>query len=155
MWCFEDFSPGQNFALGTYTVSADDIIGFGTQWDPQRFHVNCDEAARTPFAGLIASGWHTASIFMHLYVKTLLADSSGVGSPGVDELRWREPVRPDDTLTASLSVERVVPSPISRDRGTVHPRCTLTNQHGRTVFSMVLQSIFLTRSAVSAVTERG
>lgn len=139
----EDFRIGQTHQLGEHTVTAAEILAFADQWDPQRFHIDPDEARNTPFEGLIASGWHTASIFMRLYVMTLLRDSSGIGSPGVDEIRWNEPVRPGDTLTATLKVENITPSLGRPDRGTVKPRCELTNQRGRSVLTMYLHSNFL------------
>jgi acyl dehydratase len=150
----EDFEVGQTYELGQHTVSSEEIINFAESWDPQRFHVSPDDARDTPFGGLIASGWHTAAIFMRLYVTALLRDSQGGGSPGVDELRWTEPVRPGDTLTATLTVEAVTPSLSGRDRGTVKPRCELTNQHGRRVMTMYLHSIFLCRDAHQDGTHR-
>jgi acyl dehydratase len=141
----EDFQIGQTYQLGDHTVTTAEILAFAEQWDPQRFHIDASEARDTPFGGLIASGWHTTSIFMRLYVTTVLRDSSGIGSPGVDEIRWKEPVRPGDTLTATLKVENVTPSLGRPDRGIVKPRCELTNQHGRSVLTMYLHSTFLRR----------
>lgn len=143
----EDFEVGQTYELGTHTVTEEEIREFAEQWDPQRFHIDPQAARLTPFGGLVASGWHTASIFMRLYVTTLLRESAGVGSPGVDQLRWQEPVRPGDTLTATLVVEALMPWPGRSDRGTVKPRCELINDHGRTVFTMYLYSSFLRRQA--------
>jgi acyl dehydratase len=141
----EDFHTGQRCSLGEHTVTTKEILAFAEQWDPQRFHTDPDEARNTPYGGLIASGWHTTSIFMRLYVTTLLRDSSGIGSPGVDDIRWKEPVRPGDTLTATFEVESITPSLGHPDRGTVKPRCELTNQHGQSVLTMYLHSSFLRR----------
>lgn len=140
----EDFLPGRALALGRHTVSREEIIRFASDWDPQRFHVEDERDGSVPFDGLVASGWHTASIFMKLYVRTLLAEG-GAGSPGVDELRWPEPVRPGDTLTATFTVERIMPSLGYRDRAIVIPQCELTNQHGKTALSMRLHTMFLRR----------
>ncbi|MGH3781688.1 MAG: MaoC family dehydratase [Pseudonocardiaceae bacterium] len=141
----EDFQTGQRYQLGEHTVTAKEILAFAEQWDPQRFHIDPDQARDTPFGGLIASGWHTTSIFMRLYVTSLLRDSSGIGSPGVDDIRWKEPVRPGDTLIATVEIEKITPSLGRPDRGTVKPRCELTNQHGRSVLTMYLHSSFLRR----------
>jgi acyl dehydratase len=141
----EDFEIGQTYQLGNHTVTTDEILEFASAWDPQRFHVDPDQASTTPFKGLVASGWHTTAIFMRLYVHALLQDSSGIGSPGVDELRWKEPVRPGDTMTATIVIENVTPSLGRPDRGIVKPRCELTNQHRVTVLTMYLHSIFLRR----------
>jgi acyl dehydratase len=141
----EDFQVGQKYHLGSHTVTSDEILNFAGDWDPQRFHLDPDQAYASPFGGLVASGWHTTAIFMRLYVTNLLHDSAGIGSPGVDEIRWKEPVRPGDTLTATLEVEKINPSLSRPDRGIIKPRCELTNQDGHSVLTMYLHSIFLRR----------
>ncbi|MEU8837493.1 MaoC family dehydratase [Streptomyces sp900116325] len=141
-YTLEDFAAGQRYALGSHVVTEQDVLGFAGTWDAQAFHTDPSAARQSPFQGLIASGWHTAAIFMSRYVSTLLADSTCLGSPGVDELRWHAPVRPGDTLTAHLVIESVTNSARRPDRGTVRPRCTLVNQHGAEVFSMVLITLF-------------
>ena len=130
-YCFEDFSPGQVFSLGTYEVTAQEIIDFARRFDPQPFHVDEKAAAGTPFGGLIASGWHTAAMFMRLYVDAVLADSASQGSPGIEQLRWLEPVRPGDVLTGTFTVESVRPSEKRPQRGTVFFRGEMTNAQER------------------------
>lgn len=143
MHYLEDFARGKTYELGTHTVTAEEITGFAKRWDPQRFHLDAYEPVDGPFGGrLVASGWHTAAIFMRLYVEAVLADSSCIRSPGVDELRWLVPVRPGDTLSGRLTVEKVVASDRHPGRGTVHLRCELRNQDDILVFSMVLRSLF-------------
>jgi len=141
----DDFEIGQVHQLGQHTVSQSEITDFASTWDPQPFHLTEEKARDTPFGELIASGWHTAAIFMRLYAETLLQDCRGMGSPGVDDLRWLAPVRPGDTLTATLTVEDIVLSRRRSDRGTVKPRCEFTNQRGDVVFQMYLLSVFLRR----------
>src|SRR5690242_11639548 len=99
MLYFEDMKPGDKMELGTYTVTREEILEFANKFDPQPFHINEDAAKKSMFGGLIASGWHTASICMRLYVDAILSKSMSLGSPGVDELRWKRPVRPGDVLT--------------------------------------------------------
>lgn len=140
----EDIQPGTTRELGQYTVTREEILAFARDWDPQPFHT--DEHAEA-FNGLIASGWHTTSIFMRLYVEGYLQDGVGRASPGVDELRWPTPVRPGDTLSASLTEERTMPSLSQRDRAIVAQSCELANQDGETVLSMRLHTIFLRRCA--------
>lgn len=142
----EDFEVGQVEDLGSHVVTKEEILEFAEKWDWQRFHVDTGNSCENPFGELIASGWHTTSIFMRLYVGAILENSWGAGSPGVDELRWTEPVRPGDTLTARLTVESIIPSLQYRDRGTVKPKCELINQHGRIVLSMYLHSMFYRRA---------
>ena len=145
----EDLKPGLSRELGHYTVTRSEIIRFATAWDPQRFHLEDDHGCQTPFDGLIASGWQTASIYMRLFVDNFLSDGGGTGSPGVDVLRWPEPVRPGDTLGATLTVERIMPSLGHRDRMIAILRCELRNQHGRIVMSMNLNNMFLRRPSAS------
>jgi acyl dehydratase len=147
---FEDFAPGQVHALGSYTVEAREIMDFARQWDPQPFHTDPEAAGRSHFGGLVASGWHTASIFMRLYVKALLADSSSMGSPGIHELRWLAPVRPGDILTGMQHVEDVTPSSKRADRGTVHFRSELVNQDGVVVLSLKARGMFGRRAPAAA-----
>lgn len=133
---FEDFTPGTVFPLGSHTIERDDIVRFAREFDPQPFHVDEDAAAASPFGGLVASGWHTAAVFMRLYVDAVLVDTASEGSPGVDELRWRHPVRPGDVLTGGFTVEDVQPSTRRANRGTVHFRGELTNQEDIVVLTL-------------------
>lgn len=139
---WEDFEEGQVFELGSRLVTADEIVEYARAWDPQPFHVD-DEAARASvFGGLIASGWHTASLWMRLYVDSLLGSTSSQGSPGVEELRWLAPVRPGDTLTGRLTVLETSPSERNPGRGTVRIRGEMVNQDRVTILSMVSRGHF-------------
>ena len=139
---FEDFQPGSTFELGSYEMTADEIIDFARRYDPQPFHLDAEAAALSPFGGLIASGWHTASVFMRLYVDAVLADSLSMGSPGIEQLRWRQPVRPGDVLTGRFIVQRVEPSSRRDDRGTVFFEGEMTNAAGDTVLTMAGRGYF-------------
>lgn len=143
---FEDFAPGQRYALGTYEMTAHAIVKFGRAFDPQPFHIDPDAATASPFGGLIASGWHTASVFMRLYVDAMLADSLSMGSPGIEQLRWLQPVRPGDVLSGTFAVESVQPSSKRPDRGTVFFRGEMTNQAAAVVLSMAGRGYFGRRS---------
>ncbi|WP_328379643.1 MaoC family dehydratase [Streptomyces sp. NBC_01020] len=144
---FEDFRTGDVHHLGTVTVTEEEVLEFARRFDPQPFHTDTELAERSPFGGLIASGFHTAALFMRLYVDGLLADSAGAGSPGIDKIRYHRPVRPGDVLTARLEVLASRPSLMSPATGIVEPRCELVASDGTVVFSMVLHSIFRRRPA--------
>src|SRR5579862_6999289 len=101
---FEDFQEGDTIELGSRSVSQEEIIAYAQEFDPQPFHLDIERGKESPFAGLVASGWHTAGIYMRLLVDGLMNHTVGMGSPGVDELRWLQPVRPGDTLHARFTV---------------------------------------------------
>lgn len=149
----EDFTEGQVIELGVITASADDILAFGRAFDPQSFHTDPEAAGNSPFHGLIASGWHTAALFMRLYVDRVLSRSACLGSPGVSDLRWRAPVRPDQRLHGRVTVERIAPSGRHPDRGTMWPLCELRDDSGVVVFSMVLVTLLARRTSPPAATQ--
>jgi len=131
----EDFSAGQRFELGRRTLSEADILAYAREYDPQPFHVDREAATASIYGGLIASGWHTMSVFMRLCVDGLLLRAHSMGSPGVDSVKWPAPVRPGDTLTASLTVTEVRPSNSKPDRGFVRNSGRMLNQKGETVLA--------------------
>jgi len=103
-YAFEDFTPGSVRTLGPVTISKDEIVAFAREYDPQPFHVD-EIAARDSFVGtLIASGWHTCSLNMRLLADEVILDSTSMGSPGIEELKWAKPVRPGDTLRSRMTV---------------------------------------------------
>ncbi|KKX29531.1 MaoC family dehydratase [Rhizobium sp. LC145] len=101
---FEDFVPGGVFPLAPKQVTAEEIIEFAQEFDPQPMHL--DEAAgkASILGGLSASGWHTASMFMRMMFDGWLSQSSSEGSPGVDAMEWRKPVLAGDTLSGRSTV---------------------------------------------------
>jgi len=142
---FEDFRPGETTETGSVTVTREEIVAFARQFDPQPFHVDEEAARRSPYGGLIASGWHTASLCMRLIVALLGSDSGSLGSPGVDELRWLKPVRPGDELTVRVEVLETVPSRSKPDRGLIKLRYTMRNQNGEDVMTMIALGMVLRR----------
>jgi acyl dehydratase len=139
---FEDFTPGQVIELGQRTIDRDEIIAFARQFDPQVFHLDEEAAKKSIYGGLIASGWHTGSLMMRMLYDGLVKDTMSMGSPGVDELRWLEPVRPGDLLSARLTVTECIPSRSKPDRGIVKSIIELRNQHGEVVVRSKGMSMF-------------
>lgn len=133
---FEDFAAGQLYELGSRTLDRAEIIDFATNFDPQPFHVDVEAAEQSIYGGLIASGWHTGSIYMRLLCDNLLLRVASMGSPGIDELRWLGPVRPGDTLSAIMRIEDVRASGSKPDRGIVMTAGEVRNQDGALVLSL-------------------
>lgn len=142
---FEDYAVGVRVRTRSELVTQEDIVAFASQFDPQYIHVDAVRAEAGPFAGLIASGWHTAAIAMKLYVTEFLNDRTSLASPGVDELRWPEPVRGDDLLQAEFVVLEARPSASKPDRGIVKTLITLATEDGRAVLTMVATNFILRR----------
>jgi acyl dehydratase len=101
---YEDIEEGDSWEFGAYEVDREEIIEFAEGYDPQPIHVNEDAARDSFFNGLVASGWHTASMAMRLVVDNLLDEHNVIGATGVDALRWHEPVRPGDELRVRMEV---------------------------------------------------
>ena len=116
---FENFAEGQTSELGSHTIELDEMIGFARRYDPQVFHVDEEAAKRTPYGGLIASGWLTLAIMARLGVDGLMGDVAGLGSPGIDSARWLRPVRAGDVLRGRGRVLRTRTSERDPSRGTV------------------------------------
>lgn len=143
---FEDWSVGDTF-LGDerYVMDRERMVAFAEEFDPQVFHVDPDRAAETTYGGLIASGWHTGSAMMRL-ITGFLGESS-LGSPGVDELRWRQPVRPGDELRLRWTVVEARRSNSKPDRGILRVHQEMLNQHGEVVMSMTATMLIAARPA--------
>ena len=142
---FEDFSAGDVFELGEVQLTEAEMVQFKGKYDPQPFHVDKDAAARSMFGGLIASGWHTGSLYMGLLVRGLLHDVASLGAGGLDELRWLKPVRPGDVLRARLTVTSLKPSAKHPDRGTVFNLGELFNQRDERVMFVRSSGMFAKR----------
>jgi len=132
-WYFEDFIPGESIQLGQRTVTEEEIIAFATQFDPQTFHIDKVAAKESIFGDVIASGWHTCSMMMRMVVDGFIGDSSSMGSPGIDNIRWTAPVRPGDTLTVTAETTGSKVSTSKPDRGVVNTVWKAVNQHGQIV----------------------
>ena len=121
---FEDFHPGQIFALGTHRLTTEEILDFAAEFDPQPQHLDPD-AAKELLGGLAASGWHLCAVAMRMLVDGLFIRATSLGAPGVDEIQWRRPVRAGDAL--SLDGEVLDTRTSSRpDRGFVRFRFNMS-----------------------------
>ena len=131
MLYWEDLEVGTTTEFGSYDVTREEVLEFASKYDPQPFHLSDEAAAKTHFGKIAASGWHTAAMTMRVIVDALSRQpQAGLGSPGVDELRWLKPVYPGDTLTMRGELIEKTPSRSKPDLGTVRTRTTVTNQDG-------------------------
>lgn len=144
---FEDYIEGDVHNFGTVKVEADEIIAFAKRYDPQPIHTDPDIAKLRPFGGIIASGWHTAGLMMRLYVAHYLSNVASLVSPGIDELRWHKPVRPDDQLSVRVTVAKAVASKSKPDRGVVTSSVEVYNQDAELVMSLTIVNIILRRKS--------
>jgi acyl dehydratase len=142
---FEDYSEGQVYELGSVSFTADEIIAFARQYDPQPMHVDPVAAGASIYGGLIASGWHTVASYMRLLVDQILLASESLGSPGLDQLRWVKPVRPNDILRCRYLVLETKTSRSRPDWGIVRGRGEMINQADELVMHLEAVNFFLRR----------
>ena len=133
---FEDYYEGLSHRFGPILVEEEELLGFARRFDPQSIHTDKVKAEAGPFGGLIASGWHTGGLMMNLYARFYLAECSSIASPGIDELRWPNPVRPGDLLGIRVTVLEARPSASKPERGFVKSLIEVLNQDDAVVMSM-------------------
>src|SRR5215469_12613792 len=129
----EDFAVGQVFKSGRKRVDKNEIFAFAREYDPQPYHLDEEAAKKSPFAGLAASGWHTASLTMRMLVDGEFKPAGGILGVGFDQLSWPRPVRPGDELHVTSEVLEVRPSKSRADRGLIRVRNTTFNQKDEAV----------------------
>jgi acyl dehydratase len=126
---FEDLEVGAETYFGSYNVTREEVLEFAHKYDPQPFHISDEEAAKTHFGQIAASGWHTAAMTMAVIARYVVKDEqAGLGSPGVDELRWLKPVYPGDTLHVRGKIVETRPSQRRPEIGSFRTETTGTNQ---------------------------
>ena len=126
---FEDLEIGAESYFGSYDVTREEVLDFASKYDPQPFHLSDEAAARTHFGRLAASGWHTCAMTMAVIARSVVDDEqAGLGSPGVDELRWLKPVYPGDTLHVRGKILDKTPSRSKPEIGSFRTETTVTNQ---------------------------
>jgi acyl dehydratase len=146
-WTFEDFTPGLELEAPGPTVTAEAIVAFAKQFDPQYFHVDAEAAKQSLFGGLCASGWHTVALTMRTMVDAYMHDSTSLGSPGIDELRWVKPVMAGDTLRCKMTVLEQRPSKSKPNLGSVRTKWEVFNQRGELVMHLTSWGLFGKRDA--------
>jgi acyl dehydratase len=143
---FEEYTPGLVVEFGNYSVTEDEIIAFARAFDPQFFHTDPVAAKASIFGALVASGWHVGSMTMRMLVDHRISGSAALASAGMDEVRFHQPVRPGDVLSARVTVESAKPSQSKPDRGFVRMRVETINQTGTVVMSAIHLVLYRRRS---------
>ena len=143
----EDYVVGSVYEFGSITVKEAEIIDFARRFDPQVFHSDPEAAKKTIFGGLVASGWHTSSMMMRLFADHYLSRTAGLGSPGIDELRWTKPVRPGDELSIRVTVMEANRSRSKPDRGVLRSFVEVLNQDRDVVLTANAVTFMLCREA--------
>ena len=141
---FEDLEVDAETYFGSYDVTREEVLEFARRYDPQPFHLSDEEAAKTHFGRLAASGWHTAAMTMAVIARHVVEHKqAGLGSPGIDELRWKKPVYPGDTLHVRGRILEKTPSRSRPEMGSFRTKTNVANQDDELVMSFT--SIVLIR----------
>ena len=141
----EDFVPGSTLRYGATQVSRDDIIAFATAFDPQTIHLDEEAAKSSIVGGLCASGFHTCAVMMRLLCDGFLLRSASLGSPGIDEVKWSKPLRPNDTVSVAIHVLEARNLQSRPDVGISKMMFELVNQHGETILSAATNQLMRRR----------
>lgn len=146
MQYYEDIAVGQTQSYGHYEVTREEVIDFASKYDPQAFHLDDEAAAKTHFGRVSASGWHTCAMTMAMLVENLKAHrQAGLGSPGVDQLRWKKPVYPGDVLRCESEVLEKRRSASRPEMGIFKSRIRTFNQDDEIVLEMISNGLVQTR----------
>jgi acyl dehydratase len=134
---FEDFPPGHFGRFGPRRVTREEILAFAAEFDPQPMHLDEAAAQRSMLKGLSGSGWHVCALMMRMMFDGFIGHTASLGSPGVNELRWLAPLRPDDDLTLEVEVTDARISRSRPDTGIVIFRAVVSNAAGAALCEMV------------------
>ena len=143
---WEDMQVGQVRDMGSITPTREEIIAFATQFDPQPFHLDDEAAKASVFGALSASGWHTCAMAMRLMVTNFLCETSSLGSPGLEGIKWLKPVYPSDILRLQSTVLETKPMSKRPDVGMTRNLWEMSNQNGHKVLQMEGWSMFRRRT---------
>ena len=150
MLTFEDFPPGHFGTYGPRRVTREEILAFAAEFDPQPLHLDEEAASRSMLQGLSGSGWHLCSIMMRMMFDGFIGRTASLGSPGVNELRWLAPFRPEDDLTLEVDVAEARVSRSRPETGIVTFKCWARNAAGQELCEWVSPIIVRRRAAIAA-----
>ena len=143
---YEDLEIGKRASFGRYDVTREEVVEFASKYDPQAFHLADEAAAKTHFGRVSASGWHTCAMTMAMMVENMKnVQQAGLGSPGVDQLMWKKPVYPGDTLRVESEVTEKRRSKSRREMGIFKSRAQVFNQNNEVVLEMTSNGLIAVR----------
>ncbi|WP_209347563.1 MaoC family dehydratase [Pontixanthobacter sp. CEM42] len=146
MLFYEDIAVGSTHAFGHYEVTREEVLQFAETYDPQPFHLDDEAAAQTHFGRVSASGWHTCSMSMRMMVENMKSrKQAGLGSPGVDQLRWKTPVYPGDTLRMESEILEKRRSKSRPEMGIFKSQLKTFNQNDEVVLEMISNGLIRVR----------
>ncbi len=148
--CYEDFEVGSVRTFGPRLVTREEIIEFASEFDPQPMHLDEEAANRSMLEGLSGSGWHSCAIMMRMIYDGFLHESSSLGAPGVDEVRWVRPLRPNDELTIKLTCLEKRDMNSRPHVGIVRHDLEMLNANGETVMTSSYSGFFGKRNPGAA-----
>ena len=149
---FEDIAVGRKQSFGRYEVTREEVLAFARKYDAQPFHLDDEAAARTHFGRLSASGWHTCAMTMAMLVENMKTHvQAGLGSPGVEDLRWLKPVYPGDTLRCESEVLEKRRSRSRPEMGIFKSRLKVFNQHDTPVLAMISIGLVAVRDPAAPI----
>lgn len=152
MLYYEDIEVGKKSSFGYYEVTREEVLEFARKYDPQAFHLDDEAAAKTHFGRLSASGWHTCAMTMAMMVENMKGTKqAGLGSPGVDNLQWKKPVYPGDTLRVESEVIEKRRSKSRPEMGIFKSRAQVFNQNGDVVLEMTSNGLIALRDPGAAI----
>ncbi len=147
---YEDFKVGERFTSGGLTMTEAGMVEFARQWDPQPFHIDAEFAKKWTYGGLIASGLHTMSVTLRLWLDLGVFRACSLGSPGIGEVQFARPVRPGDTLRVVTDIVELRLSASKSDRGIARVRQVTINQRGEAVLEQETTVFLKRRPALAA-----
>jgi acyl dehydratase len=143
---WEDFKPGAVATYGPRLVTREEIIAFAAEFDPQPMHLDEAAGAATMLGGLGASGWHTCCLLMRIIADGFILDSTSMGAPGIEEMRWLKPLRPGTNIRVRVTVLESRPSNSRPEMGLVKFRDEVLDEANNCLATMVVTSMFVRRT---------
>jgi acyl dehydratase len=153
MLTFEDFPPGHFGTFGPRRVTREEMLAFAGEFDPQPMHLDEAAAQRSMLKGLSGSGWHVCALMMRMMCDSFIGRTASLGSPGVNEVRWLAPLRPDDDLTLDVEVTEARISRSRPDTGIVTFKAAVSNAAGQALCEMISPIMVARRSGLTAERE--